>query len=236
MTRFVVKNFTHHPGRHCESTTMRNLIAHEGLFLTEEMIFGLDSSFGFIFMDNLGGSSSGDSFNMDFPIFIGAVLLISAVIFVTLRQKRSIYNRTKEITDNKTLEKYNLNAKVTLSADQDEEKPEDRYYSRDAVRTKPVQDAKVEEIRISRPHKEKEIIPVKSEEDETEKVINRKKLQKHDYDWFEGTDDVRYEIDKLTGEVDEENLDKWFEGVDGLKDKVKEKLKKKDKNKNNDKT
>ena len=100
---------------------------------------------------------------------------------------------------------------------------------------KPDEDPKVEEIRISRPRKEKEVVDVETEDDETEKVINKKKLQQRDYDWFEGSDDVQYEIDKLTGEVDEEGLDKWYEGVDGLKEKIDEKVKKKDKKKNEEK-
>ena len=41
------------------------------------------------------------------------------------------------------------------------------------------------------------------------------------------------EIEKLTGDVDENNIDKWFEGVDSLKDKVNAKIKKKDKKKDN---
>ena len=38
---------------------------------------------------------------------------------------------------------------------------------------------------------------------------------------------MRYEIDKLTGEIDEEGVDKWFEGVDDIKKKIDEKMKKK---------
>ena len=103
------------------------------------------------------------------------------------------------------------------------------------MRTKQTEDLKVEEIRITRPSKDKEIVPIKTKEDETEKVINRKKNQQHDYDWFKGTDDIRYEIDKLTGEVDEEGADKWYEGVDNLKEKIDEKMKKKEKKKDEEK-
>ena len=56
-------------------------------------------------------------------------------------------------------------------------------------------------------------------------------MHTHEYDWFEGTDDIRYEIDKLTGKIDEKHMDKWFEGVDDLKKKIDEKVKKRDKNK-----
>ncbi len=55
------------------------------------------------------------------------------------------------------------------------------------------------------------------------------KLTKDENDWFKGTDDIRYEIDKLTGKIDENSIDKWFEGYDDIKDKINERIKKKDK-------
>lgn len=163
-----------------------------------------------------------------FPILIATIILILVVLYVNFRQKKSIYTRAKEISDNKTIEKYE---EISLKKDKSGEKQESQYYSKDAVRIKPDEDSKVEEIRISRSRKEKEIVPVESEEDKFEKVISRKKIQRRDYDWFEGTDDIRYEIDKLTGEIDEEGIDKWYEGVDDLKEKIDEKVKKKDKKK-----
>ena len=167
-----------------------------------------------------------------FPILIATILLIIVILYVNFRQKKSIYTRAKEISDNKTIEKYE---EIPLQKDKSEEKQESQYYSKDAVRAQPDEDSKVEEIRISRPRKEKEVVPVEIEEDKTEKVINRKKIQKRDYDWFEGTDDIRYEIDKLTGEIDEEGMDKWYEGIDNLRDKIDEKVKKKDKKKKEEK-
>lgn len=166
--------------------------------------------------------------NPYFPIFLGTIFLVFAIVFVNLRQRKSIYTRAKEISNDKTIEKYSSEIGSTQS-DETEEKPESKYYEKEAIRVQPNKESKVEEIRISRPHKEKEVVPVTTDEDETEKVIKKKKMQSRDYDWFEGTDDIRYEIKKLTGEVDEEGLDKWFEGVDDLKDKIDKKMKKKDK-------
>jgi hypothetical protein len=92
---------------------------------------------------------------------------------------------------------------------------------------------KVEEIRISRPRKEKEIVPINAEEEKVDEAIPRKVRRRHEYDWFEGTDDIRYEIDKITGKIDEEGADKWFEGIDDIRAKIDEKVKKKDKKKDN---
>jgi len=169
--------------------------------------------------------------NQYIPILIGVILLISTIIFVNFRQRLSIYNKSKEISDEKNLKKYNLNAEVKISTNIDKNINDNKYYSRDIVRSQQAKDVKVEEIRITRPNKEKEIIPIKTIEDETDKIINRRKLQKDENDWFKGNDDIRYEIDKLTGEVDENTVDKWFEGFDDIKDKVNERIKKKDKNK-----
>jgi len=163
-----------------------------------------------------------------FPIVIATIVLVSAIVYVSFRQKKSIYNRAKEITDDKVLKKYDANVKiVSPNTDIGIQKPE--YYSKEVVRAKSEQDSKVEEIRISRPYKEKEIVPVKTEEDKTEKIIDKKISQKNESDWFEGTDEIRYEVQKLTGEIDENGIDKWFEGVDELKEKINKKMKKKTK-------
>lgn len=167
--------------------------------------------------------------NPYFPIIIAIILLISVIIFVNIRQRKNIYDRAHEISKDKTIKKYDNNL------EEDTSKSYETYNSQKPVKVKSGQDAKVEEIRIIRPKKEKEVVPVSSEKDDTEKVINKKKMQKHGYDWFEGTDDMRYEIDKITGEIDEEGLDKWYEGIDELRDKIDEKMKKKNEKKREEK-
>ena len=169
-----------------------------------------------------------------FPIIIAFIFLIFAVIFVNQRQKKSIFARAKEISNNKTMEKFNKDEKNVSSVQNKINEKIDHHSSiKTPVRITSNQDSKVEEIRISRHRKEKEIVPVDEKTDQTEKIINRKKMKKHDYDWFEGKDNMRYEIDKITGEIDEQGVDKWYEGVDGLKDKINQKVKNKDKKKNN---
>jgi uncharacterized membrane protein len=165
-----------------------------------------------------------------FPIIVAIIFLLIAILFVNHRQKKSVYTRAKKISDEKTLERYDA-GEISTSEPYEfkKEKLKDYTSLKELVRTTPDHDPKVEEIRISRLRKEKQIVPVESEEYETEKVVNKKKLQKHDYDWFEGKDNVRYEIDKLTGKVDENGIDKWYEGIDDLREKIDEKVKKKDK-------
>ena len=53
-----------------------------------------------------------------------------------------------------------------------------------------------------------------------------------DYEWFNGTEYMKYKINKLTGEVDEKSADNWFVGEDIVRFKVDKKLKDKKLKKN----
>jgi hypothetical protein len=159
-----------------------------------------------------------------FLVYIAIIILIFAVIFVNIKQKRSIFDRTKQIIDNKTIEKYSEQPTASYYT----QKINVQHHSNEAVRLNPTEDSKVEEIRITRSMKNKEIIPVKSEKNEPQRCMKRKDI-KNDNEWFKGIDEIRYEIDKITGKIDENGLDKWYEGVDIHKDKINEKMKKKKK-------
>ena len=174
--------------------------------------------------------------NKYFFIVIAAICLICAIIFVNMRSRRSIFDRAKELSNEKTKKRYETEESDIVKTNEEKDDFLVEGFSGKPIRSKPDTDPKVEEIRISRPQKDKEIVKVKETvEEKTDKIVEEKRTKKKDYDWFEGTDDIRYEIDKLTGEVDEDGVDKWFEGVGNLKDKIDEKVKKKDKKKNEEK-
>jgi len=83
------------------------------------------------------------------PIFIAIILLIFAIVFVNLRQKKSIDARTREISKEQALKRYGAHGKiVSLPFSEKTGKPVDRYGPRGP---------KIEEIRISRPRKDKKI-------------------------------------------------------------------------------
>jgi len=171
--------------------------------------------------------------NEYFVFSIAILILISVIIFVHFRQKKSIEKRTSEITKEKQMEKYGFKKDADPQSNNND--PNVKSSSIDEViRVNSNPESKVEEIRISKPRKEKKVVPIKTEEEKAEKIVSEKKNKMHNYEWFEGKEDVKYEIDKLTGEIDEEGLDKWFEGVDNLKQKIDEKVKK-DKNKKKEK-
>ncbi len=69
MARILVAPFNHATGQHCESATLRDLLEHAGVPLSEAMVFGLDATLGFAYFDKVGGSAT---FNfMDVPLFFG---------------------------------------------------------------------------------------------------------------------------------------------------------------------
>ncbi len=173
-----------------------------------------------------------------FPIILGGICLIGAIIFVYFREKRSIYNRATQISKDNILQKYATSQNNTTNKEQPtqtknqsnfNENKKDIYqnpYHPKPIRSTHENDSKVEEIRIRRPHKEREVVSVEKEKDVAEKVVQDAKMKKRDDDWFQGNEDAKYEIGKITGEVDEEQIDKWFEGYDNLKEKIDEKVKK----------
>ncbi len=164
--------------------------------------------------------------NKIFLIFLSFLVLIFAILFVHFRQKKNIYNHAKEISDKKTFEKYASKSDSSY----DENIGESTDFTKSPVRVSQGNDGKVEEIRISRPNKEKYIVGIETQVNGIKEPAKYKN-NKHDEDeWFEGIDDIRYEIDKLTGKIDEKGKDKWFEGVDDFKKKIDEKIKRKNKN------
>lgn len=165
------------------------------------------------------------------PIAIAVIVLVFAIIFVNLRQKRTKYPNEKPIKFSKENSKDNTIQENNLSMTSRKNIGKISYQQipEEKDRAKSNNGVKVEEIRISRTKKTRQIVSVNDEE--KKKVISNKDRKKTSNNWFEGTDDIMYEIDKITGKVDEQGGDKWFEGTDDIRAKIDEKLKMKDKKK-----
>ncbi|MHA1383321.1 MAG: BtrH N-terminal domain-containing protein [Candidatus Helarchaeota archaeon] len=71
MTKKIVNNFKHRKGKHCESTSMRDIIEQVGIPISEPMAFGLDATMGFVFFDSTTKTSASSQPVMDMPFFIG---------------------------------------------------------------------------------------------------------------------------------------------------------------------
>ena len=166
------------------------------------------------------------------PIFIAVVLLILAILFVNFKQKKDNVKISEEIFKEKPLRKYTTNRKnVLMPPSKVIRKTVNQLKSKEDVQIEPKKGPKIEEIRINRSNKDKKIVSISHEIEKKRKTSPRITTRKHDYDWFEGTHNIRYEIDKITGMIDEERADKWFEGMDDIRTKIDEKVKKRDKEK-----
>ncbi len=67
--KYIIKDFVHRIGQHCESSSMRDLFEYYGFPMSEAMAFGLDGTMGFGFFDSTGQSSFIP--NTEVPFFIG---------------------------------------------------------------------------------------------------------------------------------------------------------------------
>jgi len=154
-----------------------------------------------------------------FLIFIAFLILVLSILFVHYRQRK--YNYVAPF--DKVSPETSKDSVYNMKDDHNTKNIENVLDN--AVKIKSEENSKIEEIRIIQPKKDKEQIIIKPDEKETNKTLENPK----DSDWFQGTDEIRYEIDRLTGEIDEEGKDKWFEGIESLREKIDEKMKKKDK-------
>ncbi|MFW9821314.1 MAG: BtrH N-terminal domain-containing protein [Candidatus Thorarchaeota archaeon] len=67
--KYLVNNFIHRVGLHCESSSMRDLFEYHGFPMSEAMAFGLDATMGFGFFDTTNSVSFIPE--SDVPFFLG---------------------------------------------------------------------------------------------------------------------------------------------------------------------
>ena len=92
--------FTHKVGAHCESTALRDVFEHLGFSFSEEMLFGLDGTFGFIYWkrkDSIPPLGVGGKVAM-FPHKLPSLLGFNVKEGTTTSQKRA-WNHVKELID-----------------------------------------------------------------------------------------------------------------------------------------
>ena len=69
INKYLIKNFVHRVGHHCESSSMRDLFEYYGFPMSEAMAFGLDGTLGFGFFDTTNSVSFIPESNI--PFFLG---------------------------------------------------------------------------------------------------------------------------------------------------------------------
>ena len=81
----IIENVAFPGGQHCETTTLGALLRHEGIDLSEPMLFGLGEGLGFVYWD---------AKNMDFPFLGGRTK--PATITRTVADRLSLTLHIKE--------------------------------------------------------------------------------------------------------------------------------------------
>jgi len=105
--KYLVNNFIHRVGYHCESSSMRDLFEFHGFPMSEPMAFGLDATMGFGFFDTTNSVSFIPE--SDIPFFLGGKQgtiepnsLACRLLGITLR-KQSFTSANKAWEESKKL-------------------------------------------------------------------------------------------------------------------------------------
>jgi hypothetical protein len=163
------------------------------------------------------------------PILIAVLVVIFAIVYVFLRQKRTpkIPHQAKGDKSTDDPRMYHQEKQKQWFKNGSEAYPATEKRDLSVSTLEP----RVEEIRIPTQAKKKETTYL-SEEKEPEQTSDDQKKQQDE--WFKGQDYMRYKLDELTGKIDQKTDGKWFEGEHGSKYKVDETLKKNVKKKKTD--
>jgi hypothetical protein len=107
ISKYLVKDFVHRVGHHCESSSMRDLFEYYGFPMSEALAFGLDATMGFGFFDTTNSVSFIPE--SDVPFFLGGKQgtiepnsLACRLLGISLR-KQSFTNATKAWEESKKL-------------------------------------------------------------------------------------------------------------------------------------
>ena len=166
------------------------------------------------------------------PVFLAVVLLLLVVVFVHLRQKKFSERNSKSTSLRSPSKPYDATGRKDFSSSNRITRNQTHQYNpKENISIESKQGSKVEEIRINIPKIDKKIVSIEHEKGKKRTKSFNKNITNRERDWFEGKDDIRHEIDKITGKIDEKDKDKWFEGMDNVRTKVDEKIKKIDKTK-----
>ncbi|MBU0496458.1 MAG: hypothetical protein KKG04_00700 [Candidatus Thermoplasmatota archaeon] len=206
----------------------------------------------YIRVENLPNTYLGEistEFSDIIPVILAILSVIGAILYVMVRNRQ--YNHTPHVKIHHPLEPapqkqyvppQNRNHTIQTpnhpptiqTRDSNDMKsyektpmPSPLKYSQHTP-SPPRRSPHVEEIRIHVQKQEKKEPDHLTPQQKINHIIPRHKTTH--YEWFQGTEDIRYKIDSLTGKIDQQKADKWFEGIDEIRCKVDEKLKNKHKN------
>jgi len=182
-----------------------------------------------ILVTNIPTPAGISDWSLVYPIIIAVIVVVVIMVIVRLR-KRKI---PKPIDDPDwnfpSQDERSMRDENHSFTHRPHEKERIEPEAKDTITVVQTDDPRIEEIRLHRTSKQKETTIISDEEkpmEETQQSLKTKPDQ-----WFEGTDELRYKVDKLTGKIDEQGTDKWFEGKKKVQEKIDEAISKKNKKK-----
>ncbi|MCX6665875.1 MAG: hypothetical protein NT038_07465 [Euryarchaeota archaeon] len=178
---------------------------------------------------NVGTSAGESDWMLLYPIIIAVIAVVIFMVVVRLRKRK----KPKPIDD----PDWNFSSQKERSmrdenqsfSHRSHEKERTEQKAKDTITVVQTDDPRIEEIRLHRTTKQKETTIISDEAKPTEET--QQALKTKPDQWFEGTDELRYKVDKLTGKIDEQGADKWFEGKKKVQEKIDEAISKKNKKK-----
>ncbi|MBN1281000.1 MAG: Ig-like domain-containing protein [Candidatus Thermoplasmatota archaeon] len=183
-------------------------------------------------IDNVEGfllDFTGVQFLQVLPILLAVLVVIIAIIIVLWRQKRSKYMAGVPPSSDTPAEPL----PYTQRRSSNHATHDATLYSVDQKKDLSVStpSSKVEELRIPVQEKKKETTYLTTDK-HPEHPVQQQKTEPDE--WFKGENYMRYKLDELTGQIDQQTDGKWFEGERDSKYKVDETLKKSAKKKKDD--
>lgn len=161
------------------------------------------------------------------PIIIAFIMVFISMIIVKIRKNKSINLQPKPQNNNPlqkpTTPPTKQSAKHYTQTTHTKQQPPLKKEPTPAVRSK---GSHVEIIRIrDNECNKKEIKQVIQPKKQIIKDAKKQPISKNtEYEWFSGTEYMKYKIDKLTGDENKSCVDNWFVGEDMLQFKLDKKV------------
>jgi hypothetical protein len=164
------------------------------------------------------------------PVFLAFLVLLFAIIYVNYRKKKSIVFFKQDHISNNQKNLENKSDSSFFISDNTKKMGDKSEFKRNIESSYNTKGPKIEEIRIKRTSKEKDIVSM--DNDNLKNNVNRKIMDKYNIknndEWFKGSNDSKYKIDKYSTNEIEKEIDRWFEGTNDIKNKLDKRVKKKD--------
>ena len=159
------------------------------------------------------------------PVVFALLTVVFAMIFVRYRKKEPITHKTVTENTPQIQPKFKENKKSQILTKSQPIPIQENINTEQSTKSS-----------VSAKGSHVEVIRIRSKDEkktETQHIVDKKEKPKpkslpmktsQDYEWFNGTEYMKYKLNKLTGEDNEKPAEKWFVGEDDIRFMVDKKL------------